>query len=70
MKDPVREMLDEAGYAEGVIDDDFDYADTEGWSTFDEPDQVRTASSAKLYEDDALRDEDLAPWEPVGWDDD
>jgi len=70
MKDPVREMLDEAGYADGVIDDDFDYANTEGWSAFDEPGQFRTALSGRLYDDDALRDEDCVPWEPVGWDDD
>lgn len=69
MREPVREWLDEAGYSNGEMDDGFDYADTEGWSSFDEQGQFRSALSG-FSDDDEPADEDLAPWEPVGWDDD
>jgi hypothetical protein len=70
MKDPVRNMLDEVQYGGGEIDDGFDYADAEGWGSLDELTQLGSALSDFSYDNDQPADEEVAPWKPVGWDDD
>jgi len=70
MRDRVRNLLEEVEYGDGELDDGFDYADAEGWDTFDELGRFQSVLSGFSYDDDELADEDLAPWEPVDWDDD
>ena len=68
MRDPVQYLLDEQGYDDGTIDDELDYDDTRGWGALDQ--QVQSALSCFMDDEDELTDESLAPWDPVGWDDD
>jgi hypothetical protein len=78
MKNPEREILDETGFGDAEIDGDFDFSEIvdgldkgweEGVDTTVKSDQYEPGLSAIFYEDDLAADEDLAPWEPVGWDD-
>ena len=70
MKDPIEEMLDEAGYDEGDLGYDFGEAYAGGWDTLDDLDRLTLSLSDFANDDDRLADEDMAPMGPIGWNDD
>jgi hypothetical protein len=70
MKDPIEEMLDEAGYDDGDLGYDFGDADAGRWDTLDDLGQLTLALSDFASDDDRLADEDMAPFGPIGWNDD